>query len=419
MNGGAPVRDDFLVFGAPLIGEAEIDEVVATLRSGWIGFGPKCQRFEAEFARYVNRDHAVSLSSCTAALQLALVLSEVGTGDEIITTPLTFAATVNVIELAGATPVFVDVERHTQNMDAGRIDEAVTARTRAVIPVHLYGRPCDMGQIAKTARRHDLTVIEDAAHAIESQRGEGLGSSVSRFATFSFYATKNITTGEGGMLACADAEDAERARLLRLHGLSRNAWQRYTAAGWSPYSIVEPGFKANMTDLQASIGLHQLARIEASLAVRERHWRAYDDAFAGMEEIEIPAPAQHARRHARHLYTLLLRPNLLTASRETVLSALQAEGVGTGVHFYPVHLHPYYADKYGFRHGMFPNAEYVGDNTISLPLSARLSDADVADVIRAVKKVISEFRKVQVSVAPLPRTERVGEEPRSALPRGA
>jgi dTDP-4-amino-4,6-dideoxygalactose transaminase len=419
MNGGAPVREDFLVFGAPLIGEEEIDEVVATLRSGWIGFGPKCQRFETEFARYVRRDHAVSLSSCTAGLQLALVLSDVGVGDEVITTPLTFAATVNVIELAGATPVFVDVERDTQNIDAGLIDDAITDRTRAVIPVHLYGRPCDMNQIAQTARRNDLTVIEDAAHAVESQRGAGLGPGVSRFATFSFYATKNITTGEGGMLACSDAEDADRARRLRLHGLTRNAWQRYTAAGWSPYSIVEPGFKANMTDLQASMGLHQLARIEQSLTVRERHWRAYDDAFAGMEEIEIPAPAREGGRHARHLYTLLLRPDMLTASRETVLSALQAEGVGTGVHFYPVHLHPYYAEKYGFRQGMFPNAEYVGDNTISLPLSARLSDADVADVIHAVKKVVSEFRKVRVSVAPLQRIEPLREEPQGALSRGA
>jgi dTDP-4-amino-4,6-dideoxygalactose transaminase len=361
----------------------------------------------------------VSVSSCTAALQLSLALSEVGVGDEVITTPLTFAATVNVIETAGATPVFVDVDRRTQNIDAGRVDQAVTGRTRAVIPVHMYGRPCDMDQIARTARRHGLTVIEDAAHAIESQHGEGLGSAVSRFATFSFYATKNVTTGEGGMLACALAEDADRARRLRLHGLTRNAWQRYTAAGWSPYSIIEPGYKANMTDLQASMGLHQLARIEKSLAVREQHWRTYDDAFAGMEEIETPAPPQDTRRHARHLYTLLLRPDLLTASRETILSALQAEGVGTGVHFYPVHLHPYYAEKYGFRYGMFPNAEYVGDNTISLPLSARLSEADVADVIRAVKKVISEFRKVRVNVAPLRRVELVGEGTQGALRCGA
>jgi dTDP-4-amino-4,6-dideoxygalactose transaminase len=396
-HGGVPVREEPLVFGAPLIGQEEIDEIVDTLRSGWIGFGPKCQRFESEFADYINRPHAVSLSSCTAALQLALVISAVEPGDEVVTTPLTFAATANVIELVGARPVFVDVEPDTQNIDAAALKDALTPRTRAVIPVHMYGRLCRMEPILDLAEERDLSVIEDSAHAVESHRYRAAGARTARFAAFSFYATKNLTTGEGGMLACARPDDADRARSLRLHGLSRDAWQRYSAAGWVPYEVLEPGYKYNMTDLQASLGIHQLARLDAAFAVRERHWAAYDAAFAGLDEVETPAPADDGHRHSRHLYTLILRPELLDAPRATIMSALRAEGVGTGVHFHPLHLHPHYAQKYGYRRGMFPNAEAVGDNTISLPLSARLSDGDVADVITAVQKVIAAHRPVRVA----------------------
>lgn len=402
LHGGTPTRDSMLVFGAPLIGQQEIDEVVATLRSGWIGFGPKCQRFEQQFAAYAHGAHAVSMSSCTTALQVALAVSGIGAGDDVLTTPLTFAATANVVELAGARPVFVDVEPGTGNIDTRLAAQAMTDRVRAIVPVHLYGRLCDMAEVHRIADAYGATVVEDAAHAIESQHTTAPDARRSRFSAFSFYATKNLTTGEGGMLLCRDAADADHARRLRLHGLTQDAWQRYSAAGWRPYSVLEPGFKANMTDLQASLGLHQLARLEEALAVRERHWAAYDRAFADLDEVELPPPADPRHRHSRHLYTVVLRPDRLRESRETVISALRAEGVGTGVHFVPLHLHPYYAEKYGFRRGMFPHAEHIGDNTISLPMSAALSDADVADVVDAVRKVVRSYRALRVSVPDVP-----------------
>ncbi|HEV2954297.1 MAG TPA: DegT/DnrJ/EryC1/StrS family aminotransferase, partial [Candidatus Dormibacteraeota bacterium] len=245
--GGVPVRRDFLTFGSPLIGEEEIAEVVDTLRSGWIGFGPKCVRFEESFARYVGAANAVSLSSCTAALHLALVASQIGPGDEVITTPLTFSATVNAIELVGARPVFVDVDPITHNMDPGLVELAITSQTKAILPVHMEGRPCDMDRIGRIASEHGLTVIEDAAHAVEAAwNGRKIGS-ISHFTAFSFYATKNLTTGEGGMLTTEDPEVADRVRMLRLHGISKDAWARYSSAGFTPYDTVAPGFKYNLT----------------------------------------------------------------------------------------------------------------------------------------------------------------------------
>ncbi len=387
--GGRPVRDSFLVFGAPFIGEEEIAEVVDTLRSGWIGFGPKSVRFEEAFARYVKAPHAVSVSSCTAGLHLALVAAGIGPGDEVITTPLTFAATVNVIEHVGARPVFVDVDQETYNLDPARLQDAITDRTRAVIPVHMAGRPCDMDRIAQITAPRSITVIEDAAHAVEAAwQGRKIGS-ISRFTAFSFYATKNLTTGEGGMLTTTDGDAAQRLRTLRLHGLSHDAWKRYSAEGFRTYETVEPGYKYNLTDMQASLGLHQLARIETSLAVRERLWQAYDAAFTGLPAVELPPPARPGERHARHLYTILLRLERLRIDRQHFLDALKAENIGAGVHFVPVHLHAYYRQKYGYRPGCFLNAEAIGERIVSLPLSARVTEADVQDVVAAVRKVVS------------------------------
>jgi dTDP-4-amino-4,6-dideoxygalactose transaminase len=389
--GGRPVRDSFLIFGAPFIGEEEIAEVVDTLRSGWIGFGPKSIRFEEEFARYVEAPHAISVSSCTAGLHLALVAAGIRPGDDVITTPLTFAATANVIEHVGARPVFADVDRKTYNLDPAAFQDAITDRTRAVIPVHMAGRPCDMDRISQIAAGRSVTVIEDAAHAVEAAwNGRKIGS-ISRFTAFSFYATKNLTTGEGGMLTTTDADAAQRLRILRLHGLSHDAWKRYSAEGFHPYETVEPGYKYNLTDLQASLGLHQLARIEASLAVRERLWRAYDAALAGLPAVEVPAPALPGERHARHLYTILLRRERLRIDRQQFLEALKAENIGAGVHFVPVHRHAYYRQKYGYQPGRFPNAEAIGDRIVSLPLSAKVSEADVQDVVAAIRKVVTYY----------------------------
>jgi dTDP-4-amino-4,6-dideoxygalactose transaminase len=393
-EGGRPVRPRFLVFGAPRIGEEEIAEVVDTLRSGWIGFGPKCVRFEQDFAAYTRAPHALSLNSATAALHLALIAAGVGEGDEVITTPLTFCATANVIAHVGATPVFVDVDERTQNIDPSRISRAVTPRTKAILPVHMCGWPCDMDAIGEIARRHGLVVIEDAAHAIEAwYSGRKIGS-ISPFTAFSFYATKNMTTAEGGMLTVRDATAHDRLRTLRLHGLDKDAWKRYEPGAFLPYETLEPGYKYNMTDLQASLGLHQLARIEANLRVRQEIWNAYDEAFADLDTVRTPGLRDDAHtRHARHLYTLRLELDSLSADRPRFLEALAAENIGSGIHFVPLHLHRWYANKLGTRRGDYPTAEAIGDTTLSLPLSAAMTLADAQDVIRAVHKLSHRYRR--------------------------
>ena len=394
------MRPGFLVFGAPRIGEEEIAEVVDTLRSGWIGFGPKCVRFEEEFAGYTRSPHALSVNSATAALHLALIAAGVGEGDEVITTPLTFCATANVITHVGATPVFVDVDEHTQNIDPARIACAVTPRTKAILPVHMCGWPCDMDAIGEIAERHGLVVIEDAAHAVEAwHRGRKIGS-ISPFTAFSFYATKNMTTAEGGMLTVRDPAAHDRLRALRLHGLDKDAWKRYAPGAFLPYETMEPGYKYNMTDLQASLGLHQLARLEENLLVRQQVWRAYDEGFADLDVVRTPGPRDSAHtRHARHLYTLRLELGSLGAARARFLAALAAENIGSGIHFVPVHLHRWYAKEYGTRRGDFPVAEAIGDTTVSLPLSAAMTPADAQDVVRAVHKVARRYRRRAAAVA--------------------
>ena len=381
-------RRDFLVFGSPAIGEAEIAEVVATLRSGWLGTGPRVQRFEADFRAYVGCAHAVALNSCTAGLHLALDILGVGLGDEVITTPLTFSATANVIVHVGATPVFADVDPRTMNLDPEAVARVVTPRTKAILPVHLAGRPCDMDTLLEVAQRYGLAVVEDAAHATEARyRGRPIGS-IGDMTAFSFYVTKNLVTGEGGMLTTNNAAWAEEIRIKSLHGISRDAWKRYSAEGFQPYDTLFPGYKYNMTDLQAALGIHQLARLEANLPLRERHWRRYDEAFTDHPLLTTPAPPDPRDRHARHLYTVLLDPDQVGMSRNEFIVRLKAENIGTGIHFTPLHLHTYYAKSFGFTRGQFPVAEFIGDRTVSLPLSAKVTDEDVEDVIAAVGRVL-------------------------------
>jgi dTDP-4-amino-4,6-dideoxygalactose transaminase len=398
-EGGRPVRPDFLVFGRPQIEEDEIREVVDTLRSGWIGFGPKCLRFEEDFAAYTRAPHALSMNSATAALHLALIDAGIGAGDEVITTPLTFCATANVIAHVGARPVFVDVDERTQNLDVSRIEAAVTGRTRAILPVHMCGWPCDMNAIADIAARHGLTVIEDAAHATETwYEGRKVGS-ISPYTAFSFYATKNMTTAEGGMLTVLAQPSHDRIKALRLHGLDKDAWKRYSPGGFLPYETIEPGWKYNMTDLQASLGLHQLARLEANLKVRQRVWTAYDQAFAGLDTFSTPQPRDTATtRHGRHLYTVRLVPERMGCDRMQFLQAMAAENIGTGVHFVPLHLHRWYRDHLGTKRGDFPVSEAIGDTTVSLPLAASMNDEDVQDVVAAVTKISNRFRQRTASV---------------------
>jgi dTDP-4-amino-4,6-dideoxygalactose transaminase len=383
-------REHFLVFGSPAIGDAEIEEVVATLRSGWIGAGVRVQRFEEDFRDYHGCAHAIALNSCTAGLHLALDVLGIGPGDEVITTPLTFSATANVICHVRATPVFVDVDRTTMNVDPEGVARAITPRTKAILPVHMAGRPCDMDTLLEIAERHGLAVIEDAAHAIGARyRGRPIGS-IGDMTVFSFYATKNLVTGEGGMLTTNNPAWAEEIRIKALHGISRDAWKRYSADAFQPYDTLYPGFKYNMMDLQAALGIHQLAQLEHNLEVRERHWRRYDAALAGHPRLTVPASVDPLDRHARHLYTILLDINRARMTRDEFIRRLKDENVGAGIHFTPLHLHSYYARTFGFTRGQFPHAEFIGDRTVSLPLSAKLTDEDVEDVIDAVTRVLDE-----------------------------
>ncbi len=389
----------YIVFGSPLIGEEEIAEVCATLRSGWIGTGPRVRRFEELFGQYVGAKHAVAINSCTAALHLSLLVSGVGPGDEVITTPMTFCATANAILHAGARPVFVDVDPETMNLDPAGVAAAVTPRTRALVPVHLAGRPCPMDEIQALADRHGLLVIEDAAHCIEGRyRGRKIGS-ISPLTCFSFYVTKNMTTGEGGMVTTDDDELAARLKMYALHGMSADAWRRYSDKGFKHYQVVFPGFKYNMTDMQAALGLHQIGRLESQLRRRNEIWQRYDEAFADLP-VRIPAPAEPDTVHARHLYTLRVPPNQ-GKRRDHVLQELHERGVGTGVHYTALHLHPYHRETFGFREGMFPHTESIGAATLSLPLSAKLADEEVERVIEAVCEVLSGPTPSRVARAPV------------------
>ena len=386
-----PRRSSYLSFAPPLIGEEEIAEVIDTLRSDWITTGPKAAQFEAEFAAAVSAPAAVAVNSCTAALHTALLASGIGPGDEVITTPLTFAATVNVVEHVGARPVLVDVERDTLTINPGLIEAAITGRTRAIMPVHYAGHPADLDPIHGLARARRLLVLEDAAHAIPAAyRGRKIGSGANPVA-FSFYATKNLTTAEGGMLT-GEHGFLERARLLSLHGLSRDAWKRYDKGGSWRYEVLAPGFKYNMTDIQAALGLWQLRKLPAFQERRRQVVRRYTEAFQGDEALELPVERPNVE-HAWHLYVLRLRPGVLRIGRDRFIEELATCNIGTSVHFTPIHLHPYYRDKYGYQATAFPVAYDSFQRMLSLPLNPRLSDQDVADVIDAVRDVVQRHRR--------------------------
>ena len=385
------MRDTFLPFAPPLIEEAEIEEVIDTLRSGWLTTGPKTRKFADEFSQYTNAPAALTVSSCTAALHLSLVAHGIGAGDEVITTPLTFAASVNVIEHAGARPVLVDVEPDTLNIDPELIEQAITPATKAIIAVHYAGHPVELDEIRELAKRHNLLLIEDAAHAIgAAYKGERIGSGENP-ACFSFYATKNLTTGEGGMLTGSDSF-LEKARLLSLHGMSREAWSRYAAGGKWAYDIAAPGYKYNMTDIQAALGLQQLKRFEAMQQRRNEIVARYQEAFQGRAEFQTPVHREQVT-HAWHLYVLRLNEDELAIDRNTFIENINARNIGTSVHFIPIHLHSYYAQKYGWSPEDFPVALSNFNRMVSLPLSAKMSDDDVTDVIDAVQNVTAVDRR--------------------------
>ncbi len=383
-------RADFLPFSPPSITEAEIAAVVETLRSDWITTGPKTRQFEAEFAAALGAPGALALNSCTAGLHLALAALDIGPGDEVITTPMTFAASVNVIEHVGATPILADVEPDTLNLDPARAAERITSRTRAILPVHYGGHPAEMRPLLALAQTHRLAVIEDAAHALPARyEGQAVGT-LGDFTAFSFYATKNLTTAEGGMLT-GSPERLARARILSLHGMSRDAWKRYSAEGSWFYEIVEPGFKYNMTDIQAAIGLVQLERLAAMQARRREIVAQYQAAFAALPELQ-PHIARPNVESSWHLFPLRLNLDRLTINHSQFIEALRQRNIGASVHFIPIHLHPYYRDKYGWQPADFPVALGEYQRLLSLPLHPRLTDAEVADVIAAVTDVVEQHR---------------------------
>ncbi len=391
-EGGTPVRDQFLIFGQPHLEEAEIDEVIGTLRSGWLSTGPKVSLFEDHFSNYIGTQHALALNSCTAALHLSMLAAGVQPGDEVITTPLTFAATANVIVHAGAKPVFADIDPVTLNIDPKEIEKKITPKTKAIIPVHLNGFPCDMEQIMALARKYHLHVIEDAAHAIEATIG---GKHVGQFGdcgAFSFYVTKNLVTGEGGMVTTNNSEWAEKIQMYGLHGLNKGAWKRYSDEGFKHYQVIYPGYKYNMMDIQAAMGIHQLPRLEKYLNKRESIWKRYNEAFVDLPVI-LPAETPKNMRHARHLYAIRLDLDGLTVSRDQIMEALFKENIGTGIHYISLHLHQYYKETFNYQAADFPHAAKVSHQTISLPLSPHLTDQEAQDVIDAFRKVILYYKR--------------------------
>src|SRR5687767_5939482 len=370
-----PRRESFLPFALPDIGEEEIASVVETLRSGWLTTGPKVKSFEAEFAQHIGVSEAVACNSATAALHLALDAVGIDEGDEVIVPSMTFAATAEVVQYFKARPVLVDCEDDTLNMAPQAFERAITPRTRAVIPVHIAGHPCDMEAILGIARRNGLRVIEDAAHAFPAQyRGRNIGT-LGDITCFSFYATKTITTGEGGMLVSDDQAVIERARIMSLHGISREAWKRYTAEGSWFYEILHPGYKYNLTDIAAAIGLEQLRKAQRFLEIRTRHASLYDEAFSDVAAIRRPALRADVQ-HARHLYPIRLRSEMLSIDRNAFIDELKRRNIGASVHFIPLHLHPHYRDTFGYVPGDFPVAAAAYDELVSLPIYTRMTPDD-------------------------------------------
>lgn len=382
-----PSRDRFLVFGAPAIEEAEIKEVVASLESGWLGTGPKVAQFEKDFGEYKGVAHAVAVNSCTAALHLSILAAGLKPGDEVVTTPMTFCATVNAIIHAGAIPILADIDPKTMNIDPAQVAGKITSKTKAILPVHFAGRPCNMDALGEIVQEYNLTLIEDCAHAIETEyKGQKAGT-FGDFGCFSFYVTKNIVTGEGGMVLCRREEDAARIKMLALHGMSRDAWKRFGDEGYKHYYVLECGFKYNMMDLQGAIGIHQLQRVELYWRRRQEIWQRYNEAFAGLP-IGLPAEPEPDTRHAYHLYTILIGETKVAISRDEFLGAMTANNIGVGVHYLSIPEHPYYQQAFGWKPEDYPEAMRIGRQTVSLPLSAKLTNEDVADVIMAVKSII-------------------------------
>jgi dTDP-4-amino-4,6-dideoxygalactose transaminase len=380
-------RRDLLVFGSPMIEQPEIDEVIASMRSGWLGTGPKVAQFEEMFRDYKGTRYAMAVSSCTSALHLSMLAIGIQPGDEVIVPAMTFTATASAVIHAGGVPVLADCQRNTMNIDPADIERKITSKTRAIIPVHFAGRACDMDAITDIARRRNLKVVEDCAHAIETEYHGQKAGTFGDLGCFSFYVTKNIVTGEGGMTLTNNSKYARVIKTMALHGMTKDAWRRFGDEGYKHYAVVFAGYKYNMTDMQAAIGIHQLPRIELYWKRRNEVWQAYDNAFRELR-VFTPEPVEPNTKHAFHLYTMLLDIDNLHLSRDEFLDEMTKRNIGVGVHYIALHLHPYYKQTFNYKRGDFPNAEWISDRTVSLPLSAKLTAKDVNDVIDAVNEVL-------------------------------
>ncbi len=385
------MRQDFLPFARPSIGEEEIAELIDTLKSGWITTGPKVERFTKEFAEYVGGRYAVPVSSATGGLHVALLALGVGPGDEVITTPMTFVATLNTIVHCGAIPVLVDIDRATLNIRVEEIERKITPRTKVILPVHYVGQAADLDPILELADRRGVAVLEDAAHGVGSEyRGRRIGSFPTT-SVFSFHPNKNMTTGEGGMVVTSDEAVFEKAALLKFHGMDREAWKRFAKAGSPRYDVALPGFKYNMMDIQAALGLHQLKKLEGFLVERERLARRYDEALHGLAGLILPKPVPYPVRHAWHLYTPLVDVDRLRIDRDRFMAELKARNIGTGLHYTAAHEFSYYAGRFGWKPDDYPEAHFVSERIVSLPLFPGLTDADQDDAIEAIRDVLKTF----------------------------
>lgn len=387
-------------YHAASVGQEEIDAVCEVLSSGWLTTGPKALEFERDFAAYVGAKHAVAVNSCTAALQLAMDAIGLKPGEEVLVPTYTFTATAEVVTYFGARPVLCDVAPGEFNIDPSDAESRVTNRSRALVPVHVAGLPCDLDELSAVAEREGLVIVEDAAHALPSDyKGKRIGS-ISPITTFSFYATKTITTGEGGMLTTDDDTVARRARMMRLHGISGDAWKRYSKEGSWYYEVVEAGYKLNLADILAALGLVQLRKADEFRARRARIASRYCESLAHLEELEMPPHACDQSTHAWHLFILRIRPELLNIDRGEFIAELKALGVGTSVHFIPLHLQPFYQQRYGYKRGDFPNAEDAYSRCISLPIFPDMSDMQIDHIITSVSKVVERSRKTIVRAIP-------------------
>lgn len=374
------MSEEFLPFSRPSISQAAIDEVVNCLRSGWIATGPRVQRFTENLQEYIGTPHILPVMSATAGLHLTLLAMDLQPGDEVITTPLTFAATLNTIVLAGGKPVLIDVDKYL-NMDFNRLEDAITKKTRVIMPVHFAGLPVDCDKLYEIAERHGLRVVEDAAHAIGSEyqnkRIGGFGDTQ----VFSFHPTKNMTTGEGGCIATRDAALAKKISLLRFHGIDRDSFNRYSKSGTQDYEIVLPGFKSNMSDIQAALGIHQLKELENFITRRNELASRYQEALSDWPEWTLPSIPSYSHRHSWHIYTPLLNPHIAGINRDDFMQAMREKNIGTGLHYRAVHLYPYYREQFGFKPGDFPRAENVADRIVSLPLFPDMTDAEYDKIL--------------------------------------